>query len=159
MLPMTQIYGQITPSKELDKAIKLGNVMVIENAGGQSAPVKTEAYKEALQNALFLSNMGARAGDKEKYLLDANLLDLDVPFFGFDMTATAKAHYQLRRIDNGLVVVDANITLPYTAAFGESLDGNQRVRIATAKAIRENITQIIRVLASKTKEELLGKGK
>jgi hypothetical protein len=54
------------------------------------------------------------------------------------------------------MVLDETITLPYTAEFGESLDGNIRARLATAKAIRENITHMIRVLAAKPPAELTG---
>ena len=156
MMPMTQVYDQIPANKELERKVKIGSVTVFENAGGMTAPVQPEIYKEAIQNALLTSNMAVRAGDDPSYTLDARLTDLDVPMFGFSMTATATANYKLTLVSSGAVVADETVKLPYTATFGESFDGNQRARLATARAIRENITHMIRVLSAKSASELHG---
>jgi hypothetical protein len=158
MVPMAQIYSQLPKNNALERSINLGKITVLEDAdmGGLVTP---ENYQEAMLNALLSSGMKMRSGDKAKYTLDAELIELDMPFALFESTITSKAHYILRQIDNGKVVVNETVTIPYTAKFAESFDGEQRMRIAVAKSIRENITHMLRVLASKTQNELSGKGK
>lgn len=154
MTPMTQVYSQIPANPELEHKVKLGQVTVYDQAGAGIAPVTPDIFREALQSALLTSNFGVRGGAEEKYVLDAHLLALDVPMFGFDMTAAATARYVLRTADGSETVIDKTLSLPYTAEFAEAFDGSQRVRIAVAKAIRENITHMIRLLADQTKETL-----
>jgi len=154
MLPMTQVYSQIPANPALERKISVGDVVIDEATASQIAPVTPEIYREALQNALLTANFATRASDSPKYILDARLLELDVPMFGFSMDASAKAQYQLKRADNNAVLVNETITLPYHAEFSESFNANERARIATAKAIRENITHLIRVLATKTPSDL-----
>jgi hypothetical protein len=148
MMPMTHVYDQIPANPALTRRVKLGTVTVAKGVGGGTAPVEPTIYREAIQNALLTSNFAVRAGDSEHYVLDSQLLELDVPMFGFSMSASAKARYRLKSAESGSVLFDQTLNLPYTAEFSEALDGGQRARLASAKAIRENITHLIRVLAA-----------
>lgn len=151
MVPMTGIYEQIPVNENLQNNVSLGSVVVSEKATGPAhANVKPEMFKDAIQQALLTSNMSVRAGSPVKYVLDATLLELDYPFIGFDLTTTSKARYVLKRGDTGEALMDETITQTYTAEFGEAFNGDQRMRISIAKAVRENITHMIRVLANQT---------
>jgi hypothetical protein len=154
MVPMTEVYSQIPANKELERKIKLEQVSVYENAGAGIAPVTAQAYREALQNALLTANFLIRADDQERYTLDARLVALDVPTFGFTMTASATAVYTLKVADSGETILQETVSLPYKAEFGEAFNGAERARIAVAKAVRENITHMLRILAAKTNTEL-----
>ncbi|TAE34931.1 MAG: hypothetical protein EAY65_00680 [Alphaproteobacteria bacterium] len=158
MVPMPQIYGQLPKNDTLERSITLGKVSVLEDAaiGGFITP---ENYQEAILTALLTSGMKTRSEDKAKYTLDAELIDYDSPFAFFENTITYKARYILRQTDSGRIALDETVSIPYTAKFAESPDGAQRMRIAIAKAVRENITHMLRVLASKTHKDLSGKGK
>lgn len=164
MQPMPQVYQQIPVNDELQGAVKLGDVRLADNLGGMTlamnmdTSIEQKDYRKALETALAGANMAAASGSREKYVLDANLMALDIPFALIKVTVKSTAHYQLRRVDDNRIVMNETLKLSYTATFSEALDGSQRFRIALANAIRENITHMIRVLSSKTEVELLGKG-
>jgi hypothetical protein len=153
MKPMTNVYAQIPVNETLERNINLRDVRVVENAGGYVAPVTEPAYRDALDNALFTSNLGARAGDDADFMLDANLLAVDVDSFGFSLTTDTKASYKLSNKSN-VVVYEETISIPYTAEFGEAFDGTERARLSAAKAIRENITHLIRVISALPESKL-----
>ena len=67
---------------------------------------------------------------------------------GFSMTASATTEYKLEYASDGKVIRDEVVALPYTAKWGDAPDTDARVRLAVAGAIRENNTQLIRLLAS-----------
>ncbi len=154
MMPMSQVYSQTPVNSILERKIALGQVSVDESTSSQTAPVSKEVYREALQNTLLTANYATRGDDKPLYTLDARLLELDVPMFGFSMDASAKAEYKLKRTDSNAVVFSKVINLPYHAPFSEAFNGNERARIATAKAIRENITHLIKVLSNIESKDL-----
>ncbi len=164
MQPIPQIYQQLTVDKGLEKSIKLGDVRVGGAEGVLDAytdnPVKQADYREGLQTALRSANMLAQAGDNEKYVLDANLMALDVPFklFSFSVTVNSGATYRLRRLEDNYIIWDETLKLPFTAKFSDAFDAATRVRMAKSNAIRENITHMIRVLSSKSEAELTKQG-
>ena len=149
MSPMLGIYSQLPVNPDFEQNIKLGNVQISKNAEHKGAPVKVAQYTEALQQALLGANFAARAQMSPQYILDAMLLELDIPSFTFSMDVTAKARYQLRRADTNQVVLDEVITLSSHVPYSLFTDANFRMRSAATKAIQENITHLIRLLASK----------
>ena len=156
MMPMTSVYTDIPANAALDRSVRLGTVTVPQEAENSSiAPLKAEVFREAIQNALLTSNMSVRADSVEKFTLDAQMIELGIPMFGFSMDANSKVNYQLTRVKDGKVVFNEIVTMPYTAPFSEAFDGNQRSRIATSKAIRENITHMLRLLAQQSSKTLL----
>lgn len=151
--PMPEISAQIGSNPALTKKVEIGSVLVVEGAGGPVAPLDAEGYRSGLLSALLLQ--GYHAPDSQAaYVLDANMTEVDYPAFGFNMDATATATYQLRNKATGEVLSNENVKTAYEAKFGESLDGTVRARLATAKAIRENITHYVRVLTALTPAQL-----
>ncbi|HQS83506.1 MAG: hypothetical protein B7Y25_01150 [Alphaproteobacteria bacterium 16-39-46] len=149
MSPMLGIYSQLPVNPDFEQNIKLGNVQIAKNAEHKGAPVKVAQFTEALQQALLGANFAARSQMSPKYTLDAMLLDLDIPSFTFSMDVTAKARYQLKRADTNQVVLDEVIMLSSHVPYSIFSDANFRMRSAATKAIQENITHLIRLLASK----------
>jgi len=162
MQPMPQIYQQLPVNTELMGSVELGDVRVDKDISeyglDSSFRIDVKDYRLALQTALTSSKMAVPASGKQKYILDANLQTLNYPFAFFSTTVESVAHYQLRRADDNWIVMSETLKLSYKAEFSESFDATNRLRIALSNAIRENITQMIRVLSNKTEAELLAKG-
>ncbi|MBS0184814.1 MAG: hypothetical protein JSS34_00425 [Proteobacteria bacterium] len=150
MSPMLGIYSQLPVNSDFEQNIQLGNVQIAPNAEHKAAPVKVPQYTEALQQALLGANFASRAHMSPKYILDAILLQLDIPSFTFSLDVIAKARYQLKRADTKQVVLDEIISLSSHVPFSLFSDSNFRIRAAATKAIQENITHLIRLLASKS---------
>lgn len=77
------------------------------------------------------------------YTLTAHLESVDQPFIGLDMTVTATVSYAISERATGKDVFKKTLAVPYTASFGDSLMGVERLRLANEGAIRANITQFI----------------
>ncbi len=150
MSPAIGLYAQLPHNPEFNQNIQLGNVQIGKGAENNTAPVKVKNYTEALQQALLSANFAVRSQSAPTYILDVSLTDLDVSSFGFSVDSSAKASYQLKRADTNRVVLAEVIMLPAHVPFSFALDRYVRSRMAAAKAIQENITHFIRLLASKT---------
>lgn len=153
MKPTTQAYLAIASNKQLERNISVGSVIVGDEAKLHGA-ITPEAYKDALDTALLTSDYLARVGDTPRYLLDARLIKMEHPYVGFNLDCYATATYTLRSRTTGRVIANDTVKSHYLAKFGEAFDGAARTRICVAKAIRENITHYLRLVATKTKHEL-----
>ena len=154
MMPITDVYTSIPTNKTLERKVELGSINVVDGAGGAYARVEPSVFQTALLNALLTSNYASRSGDKASYVLDARVDEVDFPTFGFNMDAITTATYSLKNKKSGKLIFSETVKAKYEAKFGEAFDGTERARIATARAIRENITHYLRVLAKKSKSEL-----
>ncbi len=144
MMPKMQAYDGISSSKMLNKNISVSSVVVKKGLGGMVAPITDAEYRDALVSALRLS--GWYGGDTGKYRLDANLLEVDQPYIGFNFTVTAKAEYTLTDKKTGKVRYHDILTLPCTVTMAEAFVGEVRLRNATSCAVGENITHLLKVL-------------
>lgn len=135
----------ITSSSPAFKAITIANV----SGGSETNPlwlskVSNENFQEALQQSLALHAMAA---DKPgRYWLTAELISLNQPFAGFDMTVTAKVHYVLSDTTGQPPRFDQTIETPYTANFSDNFLAAERLRLANEGAVRENIEKAIKAL-------------
>lgn len=157
MRPMASVIQQIPENKELERNIGLGDVVVPEAyASSGIGTFSAKEFRDALVEGLLSANFIARNGKTPAYTLSAEFIELDQPAFGFSMDASSRAKYTLTRTSDHKVVYDDTIGQTYHAAFGEAFSGNERARIASSKAIRENITHLIRVLAELDSKQLKG---
>jgi hypothetical protein len=101
-------------------------------------------FRAALEQSLALHAL--TAPDPGRYLVNAELVSLDQPFGGLDLTVTAKVHYTVVAIASQAVKLDTTIESPYTAQFGDALLGTERLRLANEGAMRENIAALIKRL-------------
>src|SRR6266568_3882619 len=82
----------VADASPLRGAFRVGTV----TGGNETNPlwksnVSNENFRAALEQSLALHAMTAR--DQGRYLVNAELVSLDQPFGGFDLTVTAKVHY------------------------------------------------------------------
>jgi hypothetical protein len=102
-------------------------------------------FESALKNSLRATGLLAE-GPAARYTLSAQLNELEQPTFGFNMTVTAKVSYTVAEQGSGKIIWQQTLTTPYTAAFGDSLLGVERLRLANEGAIRSNLGQLVDAL-------------
>lgn len=135
----------IGDSSPLRNAIRVGTV----TGGSETNPlwksnVSNENFRAALEQSLALHAM--TAPDRGRYLVNAELVSLDRPLGGFDLTVTAKAHYTVIATGSQAVKLDTTMETPYTANFSDSVLGVERLRLASEGAMRANIDAFIKRL-------------
>lgn len=128
----------IAPSSPGFGAISLGTV----TGGRETNPfgrsqVSDEDFRAALAQSLAASRLTAAGAGR--YRLDAELVELDQPLIGLDITVTARVRYTLTPANGGAPRFDQMVETPYTAAFGEDVYGVERFRLADEGAMRANI--------------------
>lgn len=83
------------------------------------------------------------------YNLEAAILNLQQPLFGFDMTVTIETAWKLTNLKDGSTVMRENLTNSYTATTGDAFAGATRLRLATEGAARENIRDALKKISEK----------
>lgn len=133
----------IDSSNKYYKAISVQSV----SGGKETNPmlmskVDNTAFQEALE--LSLAQYGMLSDQKPgAYTLDANLLALEQPVFGFTFNVDSVAQYNLKQTSNGAVIMDDTIKATGTAKVGDAFIGSERLRIANENAMKENIKAFI----------------
>lgn len=145
MQPNPGVYD--TLSTRLDRKISIGDVQVKEGVGG-ATPVLAPNYSEALKSSLRQAGWYTQS-DSSKYTLNAYLTELKQPFIGFDMTVKSTAQYELINTQTGKTAYSEEIKIPCTKGLSDAFDGAIRLRMATACAVGENITHLLKVLSGK----------
>lgn len=113
-----------------------------------TSQISNESFKDALEQTLALHTMLAE--NDARYRLDVELVELNQPFIGLNMTVKADVKYRLTDTTDGSVLFDEVFHSEYTAAFGDSLLGSKRLQLANEGAVRNNIQLIL--------EKLIGLG-
>ena len=116
-----------------------------------TSEVGNPEYKEALR--LSLANHAMLAEDDGRFAVTAELLEVNQPFVGFDMTVTSVARYRLVDIASGETVFEETVTTPFTADFSSAFYGAERLRLANEGAIRENIRGFILLLIDQSETD------
>jgi hypothetical protein len=141
-----RLVGDSSPAHQ---ALSVGTV----SGGSETNPlwkskVSDADFRQALEQSLALHALLAR--EARRYVVNTQLLGLDQPFAGFDLTVTASVHYTLLSTADQSVKLDQTVTTPFTANFSDAFVAVERLRIANEGAMRENIkafiTQLIAVL-------------
>lgn len=135
----------IGDSSPLHSVIQVGTV----TGGNETNPlwksnVSNENFRAALEQSLALHAM--KAPDRGRYIVNAELVSLDRPFGGFDLTVTAKVHYTVVATGSQAVKLDTVMETPYTANFSDAFMGVERLRLANEGAMHQNIDAIIKRL-------------
>lgn len=108
-----------------------------------ASQVSSEAFRSALEDSLANAGVFERILSASKYRLTADLVQLEQPAFGIDMTVTSSIKYTVVDIKTGKDVYSRLIRAPFTAGFSDSPLGATRVRIATEGSIKKNIELLI----------------
>jgi hypothetical protein len=133
------------PSPEVAKAVGVGVV-----TGGEAtdpmwgvSQIDNPAFKRALVRSLQKAGLLSSEGTKPKYVVAVELIALKQPFFGADMKVTSRIRYTITDAVTNAVVLNEEVIAPYTATFGDSLIGAQRLRMANEGSARKSIATLI----------------
>ena len=145
MLAPNTAQTTISANSNLREAVGIGQV----SGGRETNPllvsdVSSSDMAEALRLSLSVRTMLAIRD--ERFRLEANMINLQQPMIGANMTVTSKVRYRLTRVTDNAIVFEREITAPFTAAWNSTFYGVERLRLANEGSIRENISQFLAAL-------------
>jgi hypothetical protein len=120
------------------RAVSGGQLMDMRTVPG----VANEPFKAALEATLSANGYLAASG-AAKFYLDAEIRNLDQPMRGLNLTATADVTYH---ISGPGPVASYPVRTKGTATYSDSPIAVDRIRIASERAMRENIGQFLQAL-------------
>ncbi len=81
------------------------------------------------------------------YMLEAAILNLQQPVFGFNMTVTIETAWKLTNMKDGSTVMNENLINSYTATVNDAFAAVARLRLANEGAARENIRDALKKIS------------
>lgn len=141
-------YSGTTPSnKKMQQAVVLADVQ----GGNETNPMWTSQisgndFKEALRESLRNAGFSASSSENTRYVLKANLMRIDQPMFGLDMTVTTVVKYILYDKQKNTMIWTQDISAAHTATMGDAFMGMVRLRLANEGSAKKNIGQLLAVL-------------
>jgi len=129
------------------------NIVIGKVSGGQDthalwmSKVGNDDFARALHDSLAAANLLATGPNAGQYVLIADLQRLRQPAFGPKLQVTAVVDYSLKERASGETALQTQVVTPYTAGVGDAFLGGERLKVASAGAIRSNIERLIRELA------------
>lgn len=140
----------VAPESRLRQAVRVGTVV----GGKDTSPlwvskIASADFAEALRRSLAVHGLLAAAS--ERFRVDAELVELQQPFAGFDFTVTAVVRYRMVSTSSGAVLFATDIRSPFTADFGSSYVAVERLRLANEGAARENLRLFLEALVGEAR--------
>lgn len=121
------------------------SVTTVNVSGGEvtnplwTAQVSNSDLKTALEQSLEAA--GYMGSDGPAMVVTANMIELNQPLAGLDMTVTSRIQYQVT--SDGRLVFNDTVAASGTATVGEAFVAVERLRHANEKSIKENIKQFL----------------
>lgn len=100
-------------------------------------------FERALEESLKAAGLLSQNRQASEYQINADLVKMDQPLFGIDMTVTAHVKYELIDRKNGTAVYKKELRIPFTATMGDAFLGVERLKIANEGAVKSNIKTFI----------------
>lgn len=129
----------------IDPKLK-SEISVREVTGGRetspmwTSQVGSAEFRRALENSLQAHGLLGVSG---RYQLTADLVRLDQPIMGFDMSVTATVRYFLVDRVNRQELFSKTLPTTFTASVSDAFVGTERLRMANEGAVRKNIEALI----------------
>lgn len=117
---------------------------VIVSGGSETNPmwtaqVSNQDLKTALEGSLAAA--GYMGSDGRPMIVTANMIELNQPMVGLDMSVTSRIQYSVT--SDGRLVFNDTVAATGTATMGDAFVGVERLRLANEKSIQENIKQFL----------------
>ena len=141
---VTSVANQDPSDLSLRKAICVKSV-----TGGEKtdpmwvSEVDDQSFQAALEESLRKQALLAESPDTCSYDLNANLLGLSKPTFGYDLEVTAHVNYELIHHASNEPYFLKTVTTAFTATLADAYVAVKRMRIANEGAVRRNIQTYI----------------
>ena len=107
-----------------------------------TSQIASKDFRSALVTSLRAAGL-LTDGARPRYLVNAELIALDQPAFGFSMQVTSRIRYTLKDAKTDAVVLTAEVVAPYTATMADSVVGGRRLRLANEGSARKSIASLI----------------
>lgn len=123
-------------------------VSVTEVTGGRetnamwTSQVSSESFRRALELSLNSVGLSAPLASASRYHLMADILQVNQPLMGIDMTVTANVRYSLVEAISRKEIFSKILTSSYTAKFSDAFAGAERLRLANEGAAKANIQML-----------------
>ena len=114
-----------------------------ETNPAMASEINDEEFKKAVIASLINAHLYSKDGD---YKLKIEILEVDQPSFGFDMTVTLTVKYTLINDKEKTMVFQKTIKKPYTATTGDAFSGVKRLQMAKEGSAKENIYALLKEL-------------
>lgn len=152
---MTVSAATVTPVQAGEPGYRAFKVTEV-SGGSDTNPlwmsnVSTAQFKAALEGSLQAAGHLADPPETATHEISAQMLGLDRPAMGLDLTVESLVRYKATPIAGGSPVVDEQVNASGKAKFGDSLLAVERLRLANEAAIRVNIEQFIALLRERLK--------
>ena len=131
--------------KAYDGGLK-NDVEVSSVSGGKktnpawTSQISSEAFYGAVEKSLSEQGLLSESG---KYQLRINMIKVDQPLFGFDLTVTTHVRYVLTDTKDSTVILDETIVTPHTATVGDAFAAVKRLRLANEGSGKKNIEGLL----------------
>lgn len=140
-----------TPNQPAAFDAALKNEVGVESvSGGQdtnpawTSEISNESFSGAVKNTLAAQGLLAENG---QYQLKIEMLKVDQPLFGLDMTVTTHVKYTLTDTKSNSIVLSETIVAPHTATMGDAFVAITRLRLANEGSGKKNIEGLLNKLA------------
>ncbi|MBG6077395.1 hypothetical protein [Polaromonas sp. CG_9.11] len=126
-----------------------GSIGIKDVTGGREtnpmwvSNVSSADFERALEDSLRTAGLLNTVPSSGRFQLIADLVRLDQPILGFDMTVTAAVHYSVVERSTGKEIYTRVIPTPFTATVSDAFVGATRLKIATEGTIKKNIEALI----------------
>lgn len=126
------------------QAMRVGAV----TGGGETNPlwvsnVSSDDFKTALETSLANAALANPDPGKANLEVTANIIKLDQPLAGLDLSVTSRVRYTVKPAGGGDAVFDDTVAATGTAKFADALVAVERLRLANEASIRANIESFI----------------
>lgn len=112
-----------------------------ETSSMGASQISNEEFKKAVIASLINAGLYSKDG---KYKLKIEIIDVDQPSFGFDMTVTMTVKYTLLNYEDKSIVFQKIIKSPYTATVSDAFVGVTRLMLANEGSAKENIYKLLK---------------
>ncbi len=146
--PSTQVI------RAADSSLLRSNTAVKSVTGGKAtnplwvSNVSGSDFERALEASLSTAGLLASNRQASLYQINADLVKMDQPIFGIDMTVTAQVKYELVERSTGKTIYSKEIRSPFTATMGDAFLGSERLKIANEGAVKSNLNIFISEIIS-----------
>ena len=131
-------------NSELVGAIEIRNVTGGEDTNPMwTSEVSNQEFHDALSASLSKHHLLSTDAASSRFTLDANLLGVAQPAFGFDMTVTTHVNYTLLAAPSGTPYLAETVSADFTAGVGDAFIGVERLRLANEGSIKANIQKFL----------------
>lgn len=154
----TAIVAPATSSTLVDSNSPLfQSVVVGEVNGGEettlttlTSKVSNASFREALTTSLRLNGMLSPQPESD-FIVDATIVSIEQPTLQLNFTTTATVSYLVRARKTNKALYENTLTTTSEAKFTDSIVRQERIRLATEGAMRENIAEFVAAFSTHAK--------